>query len=44
MQTADENGVEYDDNDSRAVFYARGVLETVKNFAGVLMSFTVMAG
>ena len=30
MQTADENGVEYDDNDSRAVFYARGVLETVK--------------
>lgn len=30
MQTADENGVEYDDNDSRAIFYARGVLETVK--------------
>ena len=30
LQTADENGVEYDDNDSRAVFYARGVLETVK--------------
>ena len=25
-----ENGIEYDDNDSRAVFYARGVLETVK--------------
>ena len=44
MQTTDENGIEYDDNDSRAVFYARGVLETVKNFAGVLMSFTVMAG
>ena len=35
MQTTDENGIEYDDNDSRAVFYARGVLETVKNFAGV---------
>ena len=30
MQTADENGVEYDDNDSRAICYARGVLETVK--------------
>ena len=30
MQTTDENGIEYDDNDSRAVFYARGVLETVK--------------
>ncbi len=26
----DENGIEYDDNDSRAIFYARGVLETVK--------------
>ena len=26
----DENDVEYDDNDERAVFYARGVLETVK--------------
>lgn len=30
LQTADENGVEYDDNDSRTIFYARGVLETVK--------------
>lgn len=30
LQTADENGVEYEDNDSRAIFYARGVLETVK--------------
>ena len=27
---ADENGNEYEDNDERAVFYARGVLETVK--------------
>ena len=26
----DENGVEYNDNDERAIFYARGVLETVK--------------
>lgn len=30
LQTTDENGIEYDDNDSRAIFYARGVLETVK--------------
>ena len=30
LETADENGVEYEDNDSRAIFYARGVLETVK--------------
>ena len=27
---ADENGVEYEDNDERCVFFARGVLETVK--------------
>ncbi len=30
MQATDENGVEYEDNDARAIFYARGVLETVK--------------
>jgi Glycogen synthase len=30
LETIDENGKEYDDNDSRAIFYARGVLETVK--------------
>lgn len=30
LQTVDENGVEYDDNENRAIFYARGVLETVK--------------
>ncbi len=30
LQTTDESGVEYEDNDSRAIFYARGVLETVK--------------
>jgi starch synthase len=30
LQTADENGQEYEDNDSRTIFYARGVLETVK--------------
>ncbi|MBR3895478.1 MAG: glycogen/starch synthase [Bacteroidaceae bacterium] len=30
QMTTDENGVEYEDNDERAIFYARGVLETVK--------------
>ncbi len=30
QMVADENGNEYDDNDERAIFYARGVLETVK--------------
>ncbi len=30
QMTFDENGVEYADNDERAIFYARGVLETVK--------------
>lgn len=30
LQAVDENGVEYEDNDARAIFYARGVLETVK--------------
>ena len=27
---ADENGVEYADNDDRVIFYARGAIETVK--------------
>ena len=30
LQTTDENGIEYEDNDARTIFYARGVLETVK--------------
>lgn len=30
LQMVDEEGNEYKDNDSRAIFYARGVLETVK--------------
>ena len=30
LQVVDENGVEYEDNDARAIFYARGALETVK--------------
>ncbi|MBO4984126.1 MAG: glycogen/starch synthase [Bacteroides sp.] len=30
LQIVDENGNEYEDNDARTIFYARGVLETVK--------------
>ncbi len=30
LGVTDENGEEYKDNDSRAIFYSRGVLETVK--------------
>ena len=30
LQTRDKNGVEYQDNDERTIFFARGVLETVK--------------
>lgn len=30
LQILDENGEEYEDNDDRCIFYARGVLETVK--------------
>ncbi len=30
LQVVDENGEEYEDNDARTIFYARGVLETVK--------------
>ena len=30
LMSTDENGKEYEDNDERAIFYARGVLETVK--------------
>lgn len=30
LQTVDENGEEYEENDDRTIFYARGVLETVK--------------
>lgn len=28
--TVDENGVEYDDNDERSIFFIRGVMETIK--------------
>ena len=30
QMTCDENGKEYEDNGERAIFYDRGVLETVK--------------
>ena len=30
LMTTDENGKDYEDNGERAIFYARGVLETVK--------------
>ncbi|MGN0258362.1 MAG: glycogen/starch synthase [Bacteroides sp.] len=30
LEVRDENGVDYEDNDERIIFYARGVLETVK--------------
>ena len=34
-ESADDQGVEYDDNGERAIFYARGVLETVKKLRWV---------
>lgn len=35
LEACDEEGVEYDDNAERAIFYARGVLETVKKLRWV---------
>ncbi|NDW13147.1 glycogen synthase [Bacteroides sp. 214] len=35
LELCDKDGNEYDDNDSRAIFYARGVLETVKKLRWV---------
>lgn len=35
MMAVDENGNEYEDNGERAIFYARGVLETVKKLRWV---------
>ena len=35
QMTADENGVDYADNGERAIFFARGVLETVKKLRWV---------
>lgn len=35
QMAADENGKEYEDNGERAIFYARGVLETVKKLRWV---------
>ncbi len=35
LEVCDENGVEYTDNGERAIFYARGVLETIKKLRWV---------
>ena len=35
LSACDENGIEYTDNGERAIFYARGVLETVKKLRWV---------
>lgn len=35
LMKSDENGIEYSDNGERAIFYARGVLETVKKLRWV---------
>lgn len=37
-------GNDYPDNGERAIFFARGVLETVKNCVGLLILSTVRAG
>ena len=39
---ADENGVEYADNGERAIFYARGVLETVKKQHPTIVRISVL--
>ena len=44
LQVVDENGVEYEDNDARAIFYARGVLETVKKLRWCPDASTATAG
>ena len=44
LMALDENGNEYEDNSERAIFYARGVLETVKNFGGFRTSSTARDG
>lgn len=40
----DETGEDYPDNGERAIFFARGVLETVKNCAGCQKSFIAKDG
>lgn len=42
--TEDELGNDYPDNGERAIFFARGVLETVKSCAGRRISSTAKAG
>jgi len=40
----DKNNKFFKDNDERAIFYSRGVLETVKNSDGVPILYIAMAG
>ena len=40
----DADGNFFDDNDERAVFFCRGVIETVKKLGWARTSFTVMVG
>ena len=44
LMALDENGNEYEDNSERAIFYARGVLETVKKLRWFRMSSTAKDG
>jgi len=40
----DEKGDFFDDNDERAIFFARGVIETVKNCSGLRILFIATDG
>lgn len=44
LETADENGVEYEDNDSRAIFMHAVYWKQLRSYAGARISFTAMAG
>ena len=41
---ADENGQEFEDNEDRAIFFARGVLETIKKLRWTPTLYIAMAG
>ena len=44
QMAVDEEGNEYNDNGERAIFFARGVLETVKSYVGHQILFIVKVG
>lgn len=44
MVFADDDGVLFDDNQDRMIFFCKGAIETVKNLVGHLISFIVMDG